>query len=69
MDTMYKQDNCLIIRSENEKMVIESWGKNGASKPGWRSHLPSVVKVWLAMSTVGWMPEESSRTACDSGSE
>ncbi len=28
MDTMYKQDNCLIIRSENEKMVIESWGKN-----------------------------------------
>ena len=28
MDIMYKQGNRLIVRSENEKIVIESWGKN-----------------------------------------
>ncbi|MBQ3880243.1 MAG: glycoside hydrolase family 31 protein [Oscillospiraceae bacterium] len=28
METMYKQGQSLVIRSENEKIVIESWGKN-----------------------------------------
>ena len=28
METMYKQDGRLVVRSENEKIVIESWGKN-----------------------------------------
>ncbi len=28
METMYKQGSALIIQSENEKIVIESWGKN-----------------------------------------
>ena len=23
--------------------------------PGWRSHMPSLVKVWLVMNTVGWI--------------
>ncbi len=28
MNTMYRQGTSLIIRSENEKIVLESWGKN-----------------------------------------
>ena len=28
MDTMYREGNRLVVRSENEKILIESWGRN-----------------------------------------
>ena len=28
MDTMYKQDGKLVIQNENDKIAIESWGRN-----------------------------------------
>ena len=44
-------------------------GRKAPSKPGWRSHQPVSVKVWLVMKTVGWTPELNWWTASDSGSE
>ena len=43
-------------------------GRKAPSKPGWRSHQPVSVKVWLVMKTVGWTLEVNSCTAWDSGS-